>query len=234
MDSGFAQTLQNVMNSEESAISGGSGLTDVDELRNYFAPVPNPLLFRNIDQYASLPSIVEGTGIQSSFTDMPVNIMPSVVNQVSALSMEYFQNGSTVSTEFNALIEQAGRKHGVDVSLIKAVIRTESSFNPNVVSSAGAKGLMQLMDGTASSLGVRDSYDPSQNIEGGTQYLADLLRKYDGNEAVAIAAYNCGPGRMDRLGISTNGELYANYDKLPRETQRYVEKVLKAREQYMI
>ncbi|MBO9600476.1 MAG: lytic transglycosylase domain-containing protein, partial [Cohnella sp.] len=105
-------------------------------------------------------------------------------------------NGS--SSAFDELINAAGLKYGVAPSLIKSVIQTESSFHPTAVSSAGAKGLMQLMDDTAKGLGVTDSFDPAQNIDGGTRFLSYLLRKYDGNASVALAAYNAGPGRVDR------------------------------------
>lgn len=142
-------------------------------------------------------------------------------------------NGSSMSeggsSEYASLIEQASAKYGVDASLIEAVIQTESGFRADAESSAGAKGLMQLMDGTARGLGVTNSFDPAQNIDGGTRYLSFLLKKYDGNEQVALAAYNAGPGRVDRTGIKTNEQLIANLEALPEETQRYVAKVLQAR-----
>lgn len=133
------------------------------------------------------------------------------------------------ASPFAGLIQQASAKYGVSANLIQAVIATESSFNPVAQSHAGAKGLMQLMDGTARGLGVTDSFDPVQNIEGGTRYLAMLLRKYGGDEAVALAAYNAGPGRIDRLGISSQEELLAKWDELPAETQRYIGKVQQAK-----
>ncbi|MHA6484759.1 lytic transglycosylase domain-containing protein [Paenibacillus sp. strain BS8-2] len=140
-----------------------------------------------------------------------------------ALTSDY--NFSGAAAPFAGIIAEASAKYGVDSALIEAVIATESGFRPLAESHAGAKGLMQLMDGTARGLGVTDSFDPVQNIEGGTRYLSLLLRKYNGHEAVALAAYNAGPGRIDRLGIRTNEELLARLSELPEETQRYVTKV---------
>ncbi|EXX91879.1 transglycosylase [Paenibacillus darwinianus] len=141
---------------------------------------------------------------------------------------------SSRPTEFEELIAQSAAKHGVDPALIKAVIETESNFNPNAVSSAGAKGLMQLMDGTARGLGVSDSFNPAENIEGGTRFLSYLLDKYNGNAKAALAAYNAGPGRVDRLGIRSDSDVENNLAKLPGETQRYVGKVLKAMGEYAL
>lgn len=135
---------------------------------------------------------------------------------------------------YDSIIGSASAKYGVDPNLVKAVISKESSFNANVVSAAGAKGLMQLMDDTARGLGVTDSFDPEQNIDGGTRYLSYLLRKYNGNEGVALAAYNAGPGRVDRLGIRTNDDLSEKLHLLPEETQQYVRKVLRMRDDFAV
>ncbi len=147
------------------------------------------------------------------------------VEATSAASMTTVPGG----TPYASIIEQASMKYGVDSNLIQAVIQTESGFNPLVESHAGAKGLMQLMDGTARGLGVANSFDPEQNVDGGTRYLAMLLRKYNGHEQVALAAYNAGPGRVDRLGIQTNEQLQASLGLLPKETQRYIVKVEQAK-----
>jgi hypothetical protein len=136
------------------------------------------------------------------------------------------------SSAFDDLINAAGLKYGVSPSLIKSVIQTESSFHPSAVSSAGAKGLMQLMDDTAQGLGVTNSFDPAQNIDGGTRFLSYLLRKYDGNVSVALAAYNAGPGRVDRIGIANEQDLAAKFEQLPQETQNYVRKVVAAMNQW--
>lgn len=138
-------------------------------------------------------------------------------------------SGEGSAFAYDGLIQQAAAQYGVDPALIKGVIQQESSFRPDAVSSAGAKGLMQLMDGTAQGLGVTDPFDPVQNINGGTRYLSYLLRKYDGNEAVALAAYNAGPGTIDKLGIGNDKELVSRLSEVPQETQAYVRKVLDAR-----
>ncbi|WP_042197516.1 lytic transglycosylase domain-containing protein [Paenibacillus camerounensis] len=140
----------------------------------------------------------------------------------------------TVPTDYEELIQTASVKYGVPADLIKAVIDTESSFNPNVVSSAGAKGLMQLMDGTANGLGVSDPFDPAQNIDGGVRYLSYQLKRYDGEEKMALAAYNAGPGRVNKLGVSNDEELMDKLGQLPKETQAYIAKIERARAEYAL
>lgn len=123
---------------------------------------------------------------------------------------------------FDGIIEAAARRYGVNPQLIRAVIQVESGGNPRAVSPAGAKGLMQLMDSTARRLGVKDPFDPAENIFGGTKLLRELLDRYGGSVELALAAYNAGPGAVDRFG---GVPPYA-------ETQKYVRLVKDLFERY--
>lgn len=157
------------------------------------------------------------------------------VSELSSLiDKAYITNTDSVTKmgDFEELIVQASNKYGVPQSLIKAVIETESSFNANAVSSAGAKGLMQLMDGTARGLGVTDPFDPVQNIDGGTRYLSYQLKRFGGELRTALAAYNAGPGRVQQLGISNDEQLMEKFHLLPKETQNYIAKIERARIKY--
>ncbi|WP_281888176.1 lytic transglycosylase domain-containing protein [Paenibacillus sp. YYML68] len=160
--------------------------------------------------------------------------MQSPLQKTSKLMQSVLGASASKPTEYEELIQAASRRHGVPSDLIKGVIDAESSFNPNAVSRAGAKGLMQLMDATGAALGVTNPFNPAQNIEGGTKYLSELLMKYNGNESVALAAYNGGPGRMDRLGIRTDEQLRTKLHLLPKETQDYVGKVQRLQRQYQL
>lgn len=116
--------------------------------------------------------------------------------------------------EVRALVQEAAEKHNVDPLLVHSVIEAESAYNPYAVSSAGAEGLMQLMPGTARDLGVKNSFDPKQNIEAGVRYLKQLQEQYR-DDRLALAAYNAGPAAV------------AKYKWVPpyRETREYVAKV---------
>ncbi|HET6421901.1 MAG TPA: lytic transglycosylase domain-containing protein [Geobacteraceae bacterium] len=114
----------------------------------------------------------------------------------------------------DSIIKRASERYHVDAGLIKAVIKAESNFNTGAVSPAGAQGLMQLMPSTAQGLGVTNSFDPVQNVMAGTKFLKQMLDRYDGDINSALAAYNWGPGNLEKRG-----------GMLPRETRDYLIKV---------
>lgn len=142
---------------------------------------------------------------------------------VSSLNTTIQEIGSTNSataisskSQILDMITKISEKHGVDDKLVKALIRQESGFNPKATSKSGAMGLMQLMPATAKGLGVQDAYNPVQNVEGGVKYLKSMLNRYNGNIILALAAYNAGPGAVDK------------YSGVPpyAETQNYVKNIL--------
>ena len=118
---------------------------------------------------------------------------------------------------YHTTIQQAAEKFNLPLYLIYGVIAQESAGQPDVVSKAGAKGLMQLMDETASELGVKNSFDPTENIHGGIKYLRQQLDHFDGNVSLALAAYNAGPANVEKYNGSPPFQ----------ETQEYVRKVLR-------
>ena len=127
------------------------------------------------------------------------------------------QQKKDIPGKYDGIILKSSQRHNIDPALVKAVIMTESSMNANAVSKKGAKGLMQLMPETAKSLGVTNGAHPKQNIEAGTRYLKYLIDAYDGNIRIALAAYNAGPGTVNR------------YKGVPpyKETRSYIKKVLR-------
>lgn len=110
------------------------------------------------------------------------------------------QGSYNPETVYDNYFKAASEKYGVSVDLLKSVAKVESDFKPTVVSGSGAVGLMQLMPGTAKSMGVSDSYDPEQNIMGGAKLLSILLEQFDGNLEYALAGYNAGAGAVERAG----------------------------------
>lgn len=124
---------------------------------------------------------------------------------------------TTMAGDYDPYILEASEKYGVPTSLLKAVIRVESNFNPWAVSRKGAKGLMQIMPENFGPLDIKDPFDPRDNIMGGTRYLKTLLDRYSGRQPLALAAYNAGPEAVNR------------YNRIPpyKETQNYVKRVMR-------
>lgn len=137
-------------------------------------------------------------------------------------SLQAGEAGAEAGGQYEALIDQAASRNGVDPAVLHGLIQQESGFDPSATSSAGASGLTQLMPGTASSLGVANPANPAESIEGGARYLGQLMARFAGNTEDALAAYNAGPGAVQEYG---GVPPYS-------ETQSYVSKVLGDAEAY--
>lgn len=135
---------------------------------------------------------------------------------VQAVPSTSSQTVKLTPADLHQMLARAGSEHNLDVDLLASVVNAESNGNSHAVSHAGAQGLMQLMPGTAANLGVQDSFQPEQNVRGGSTYLDALLTRYHDNLALALAAYNAGPEAVDR------------YHGIPpyRETRAYVARVI--------
>ncbi len=131
------------------------------------------------------------------------------------------QNPDAQKVDIESVLRAAGTRHGIDPDFITSVAQAESGFNPRAVSPKGARGLMQLMPDTANKLGVKDSFDPSANAEGGTRYLRQLFELYHGDTIKALAAYNAGPYRVDQYhGIPPYRETHAYVSRIIRDYNR--------------
>jgi len=164
---------------------------------------------------SSLYRRVDEDGV-THFTNAPTDPGFKRVGTMSGTAQGWLRLPDAVRTRYGEEIREIAARHGVNADLVEAVIRVESAFNPRAVSNKGAQGLMQLMPRTASALGVRNVFDPYQNIDGGVRHLRYLLDRYPGNVSLALAAYNAGEKAVDyHRGIPP----YA-------ETTQYVQRIL--------
>jgi soluble lytic murein transglycosylase-like protein len=167
--------------------------------------------------------ILRSAGLQKSLSLAPARRTPAARNfavtlaRVTSKSPASIQLAAPVGgIPFQTEITAAAKKYGLDPALLAGLVKQESNFNPNAHSGAGAKGLTQLMDSTARGLGVKDAFDPAQSLDGGAKFLSGLLKQFQGDQSLALAAYNAGPGAVQKYG------------GIPpyQETQRYVPQVL--------
>jgi cell wall-associated NlpC family hydrolase len=189
-----------------SATAAASGSTTPSQLSSSFAT-----------QLQSLTSdSSDGTDPDATTTDPSTLAVGASTYPTTQTAAGSALGASSGSTQYDALILQAARDQGVDPALLKGLVQAESGFDPRSVSKVGAQGLTQLMPDTARGLGVTDPFDPLQNLEGGARFLAGALKRFGGNESLALAAYNAGPGAVER------------YNGIPpyAETQAYVPRVL--------
>lgn len=150
-------------------------------------------------QKAQLSSASQSGVASSSFQDL-LNSSTAAYASTDAYRTRTMQTAGYSSADLDAYFQEAAATYNLPVDLLKAVAKQESNFQSDVVSSSGAVGIMQLMPGTASYLGVTDSYDPYQNIMGGARLLAQLSEHYQGDLSLTLAAYNAGSGAVDKYG----------------------------------
>jgi soluble lytic murein transglycosylase-like protein len=152
---------------------------------------------------------------ENSYLDVPTSQIAELSEE--KLPAKPLEAPKPVKMDIPTAIAAASDKHGIDADLLYSVIRAESGFNPRAVSNKGAQGLMQLMPGTASKLGVQDAFDTQSNVDGGTRYLRELLDRYHYDLTKALAAYNAGPQRVEQ------------YHGVPpyRETRAYVARIIR-------
>ena len=168
-------------------------------------------------------NISNNLAIRNEVVGQKVNQDSSVDLSGISNDVEVTNSNLTQKEQIEDAVKKASKKYGVDANLIKAVIKTESNFNPTVVSKAGAKGLMQIMPSNFKNLGVTNPFDIYQNVDGGTKLLKEYIDKYNGDIQMALMAYNGGPTRMKNRGVTSIDHIY----KMPKETQNYVKKVMK-------
>ena len=169
-------------------------------------------------------------GLFNTNTSTTTSLYNNVESSSLTSSSDYITSNSIyegVDEKVATAIDKACKKYNMDPSFIMAVIKQESNFNSNAVSSAGATGIMQIMPFNFAGLGITDPYDVEQNIDGGTKMLSNLLDVYQ-DKKMALAAYNAGSGTLANRNI--NGE--EDFDRLPSETQDYIKKVSAYEEMY--
>jgi soluble lytic murein transglycosylase-like protein len=217
----FQQKLDEIQSRVPVRISGASDTVSFDQYLNGASSPSDAAagIASGFDANSALQSILGNTASStdgSTDTSSAASALQKALLSLAANRTGTVQDKLKLNDQIESGIAESSQKYHVDPNLIRAVIKQESNFNPYAVSNAGAQGLMQLMPGTADSLGVDNPWDVSENIDGGTRYLKDQLVAFDGNLELALAAYNAGPGAVTK------------YNGIPpyAETQGYVKKVL--------
>ena len=217
----FSSMIQNLLSSsgQASAMQRAVQMNNyVNSINSQWAPVvKNTAQIQANTNIQSFDNVLKASA-KTKFGDLITNPSTRVDAQLytNTAASATRKGEYTTTGKIKELISRVSQKHGVDEKLVNALVKQESGFNPNAKSKVGAMGLMQLMPATAKGLGVTNPMDPEQNVEGGVKYLKSMLDKYNGNIILALAAYNAGPGAVDK------------YDGVPpyAETQNYVKSIL--------
>lgn len=183
---------------------------------------------------AARPTPDQGIGV--STLEVTSARTGSMISPVAAWSSQVngaFWTGAVDSSDravekaepYMSIVSEASAAFGVPMNVILGVIRAESDFNPNCVSYAGAKGLMQIMPANEKDYGVTDPYDARQNIFCGTHEISDLLKRYNGDLKLALAAYNTGPGNIAKRGVTSSSD--PAYGSVPQSVRAYADRVLR-------
>jgi soluble lytic murein transglycosylase-like protein len=165
-------------------------------------------LYADIFVYADKDGVLHFTNVPTSSQSSNYKIY---IKETPAKPLESYNEDL-----YDHVISEASQTHGVPFSLLKALIKTESDFNPTAISSAGARGLMQLMPENIKTLKIKNPFDPRENVMGGTRYLKQLIDRFNGKLPLALAAYNAGPGVVEK------------YQRIPpfQETENFVKQVM--------
>jgi len=202
----FNPRIQNYINNSGEA----QAKVRIMELENYVSSVAPPVKTETEVKAKPFIDVLKASAPQEKVFDLSkVDKPPTVFGSLT-------KKTNWSKDQILDLIDKTSEKYGLDSKLVRALVRQESGFNPNAKSHAGAMGLMQLMPKTAEGLGVQDPWNPVENVEGGVKYLKSMLKRFNGNVVLALAAYNAGPNAVSK------------YNAVPpyKETQNYVKSIL--------